>query len=113
MFGLRLPTRASVNRRTPTSAAAHIPWPFERVANYFRERLVAESVDVGPRNTIFRNAQIKGGNSEERFNVIIRRTGHTAEIAIRREYAGASSASADEDAPVAGPTNQEENYQRE
>lgn len=85
IFGLRLPTRASVNRRTQLSASAQIPWQFDRVANYFRERLEAEDVEVGPRNTIFRRAKIKGDPSGEIFNVVVKRTGHTAEVAIRKE----------------------------
>jgi len=111
IFGLRLPARASVNRQTPISASANIPWPFERVANYFRERLVAESIDVGPRATIFRNAQIRGGNSEERFNVVIRRTGYTAEVSFRKETGGVSSANPGDD--VAAPRDQMDGEQLE
>lgn len=85
IFGLRLPSRASVNRRTPLAAGAQIPWQFDRVANYFRERLDAEEVEVGPRNTIFRHAKIKGDTSGETFNVVVKRTGHTAEVAFRKE----------------------------
>ncbi len=85
IFGLRLPSRASVNRRTPLAAGAQIPWQFDRVANYFRERLDAEEVEVGPRNTIFRHAKIKGDTSGDTFNVVVKRTGHTAEVAFRKE----------------------------
>ena len=82
---MRMPTRTSVNRRTQLSAGAQIPWQFDRVANYFRERVEAESVEVGPRNTIFRHAKIKGDTSGETYNIVVKRTGHTAEVAFRKE----------------------------
>jgi hypothetical protein len=99
IFGLRLPTRASVIRRTPIAAGAQIPWQFDRVANYFRERLDAEAVEVGPRNTIFRHAKIKGDPSGDTFNVIVKRTGHTAEVAFRKEMRPSEVATSDEPVP--------------
>lgn len=106
IFGMRLPTRTSVNRQTPLSAGAQIPWPFDRVASYFRERLDAESIEVGPRNTIFRHAKIKGDTSGETYNVVVKRTGHTAEVAFRKDSRPGAGADASqrltvrEDAPA-------------
>ena len=104
IFGMRLPTRTSVNRQTPLSAGAQIPWPFDRVASYFRERLDAESVEVGPRNTIFRHAKIKGDPSGETYNVVVKRTGHTAEVAFRKE---SPRPGADEPEGVTPPPSEE------
>jgi hypothetical protein len=98
IFGMRLPSRASVNRRTPLAAGAQIPWQFDRVANYFRERVDAEAVEVGPRNTIFRRAKIKGDPSGDTYNIVVKRTGHTAEVAFRKEMRRNG------DAPTEDPT---------
>jgi hypothetical protein len=99
IFGMRLPTRASVNRRTPLSAGAQIPWQFDRVANYFRERLDAEAIEVGPRNTIFRHAKIKGDTSGDTYNVVVKRTGHTAEVAFRKDARRNGSAPSEDPTP--------------
>lgn len=60
-WGLRFPKDAIIQERTPARLSVLVHQPLERVSSYFRERLVAESIDTGPRATVFENARLRSG----------------------------------------------------
>lgn len=88
-FGLKMPMRASVTKHTPDWVLLDLPYPLERVSSYLRVRLEAGSVDVGPSRTVFREATVKTGDPNHRFEVVVSRVGGASRVSmILRASAG-------------------------
>jgi hypothetical protein len=58
-FGLPLPRDMQVTARLKDAVYANGKLPFEPLANYVRDRVLAERVDTGPNKTVFVNAAVK------------------------------------------------------
>jgi hypothetical protein len=58
-FGFPLPRRMRVSARFPDAVHAEGDIPAERLANYVRQRVVAEGVETGPAKTVFSRATVK------------------------------------------------------
>lgn len=83
-FGVKMPKDSVVQEETPSRISVVVPYSIERVATYFRERLSADSVDVGPRRTIFENARLKGVAGGVPANVSVNRNGTSTLVHVSR-----------------------------
>lgn len=81
-FGLRLPLRSTIARRTADTVVVEVPFAFEPVSNYLRARLQTDQVDIGPKQTIFNEARLVNGESKRTFHVILVRTAQTARLTV-------------------------------
>jgi hypothetical protein len=81
-FGFPLPRRMRVRARFPDTVYAEGDVPAERLANYVRQRVVAEGVETGPAKTVFTRATVKSAPQRMLRIEVISRSGET-ELLIR------------------------------
>ncbi len=105
LFNVPLPTRSTLIHDTAGMGRAHVPFPLAKVSNYFRARLEAPKIDVGPRQTVFHDATIKGGDPNDKYYVVIKRTSATSEVTFRRLAVATVAA---DDGYQADPPDEEE-----
>ena len=75
-FGLRLPRDMGVTSRGSDVVYAPGRIPFEHVSNYVRDRVDAVQVNIGPTRTVFRSANVRGGDPVElEIEVVVVRKG--------------------------------------
>lgn len=84
-FGLKLPLRSHIARSSSNSIAVELPFSLEEVSTYLRARLSSKSVDVGPRATVFQEANVMG-DAEQRglLNVTVSRKGVATVVTFLR-----------------------------
>lgn len=83
-FGLPIPRRMVVSARFDDAVFASGRLDLERVANYVRERVIAERVETGPSKTVFTRATPKKSPSRiVRIEVTSR--GEETELVVRDE----------------------------
>lgn len=83
MFGLRAPRELRVVRRfTDTASAVGSP-SAERVANYVRDRVDAERIEIGPARTVFSNATLKSDPSGPRLRIEVVQHPSRSELVVR------------------------------
>ena len=81
-FGLPIPRRMRVRSRFPDAIFAAGDLPPERLSNYVRERVIAESVETGPAKTVFTRATVKSAPQRMLRIEVVSRPGAT-ELVVR------------------------------
>jgi hypothetical protein len=82
-FGLPIPRRMQVRGTYKDEVIAAGQVPAEQLANYVRQRVLAESVETGPAKTVFTRATVKSAPQRMlRIEVVARRGGGT-ELIVR------------------------------
>ncbi|MFO0553124.1 MAG: hypothetical protein U0271_32350 [Polyangiaceae bacterium] len=83
-FGMKLPLRSAIERETPMMIEATMPFSFELVSSYCRERLDGGRVEIGPQRTIFSGVKIVGGDPDGLYDVVVRKKSLTATLSIQK-----------------------------
>lgn len=83
MFGLLAPRDMRVVRRFAESISAVGAPSAERVANYVRERVDAERIEIGPARTVFANARVKGDTSDALLRIEVIQHPSRTELIVR------------------------------
>jgi hypothetical protein len=81
--GLVLPRGMRVSAHFADTANAVGPMPPEDVANYLREHVDAQHVELGAVGTVFPAVRIKGGDQSKVFRIEVRGAGSGTEIVMR------------------------------
>ena len=102
-WGLRFPKDAIIQERTPARLSVLVHQPLERVSTYFRERLVAESINTGPRATVFENARLRSGQKGLVLKVTVIRRGTSTLVHATRDDVFATSTDAPPVSSMEGP----------
>lgn len=83
LFGLRAPRGMRVARRFEEAVSALGQHSAERVANYVRDRVDAERIEVGPTRTVFLNATVRGDTSGKRLRIEVVQHPTRTELVVR------------------------------
>jgi hypothetical protein len=82
-FGFIAPKQLRLERRFPGEAHFVGQASAEAVANYVRERVSVERVEVGVARTVFPKVIIKGGDPNKHYRIEVVRDGPLSRIMIR------------------------------
>lgn len=82
-FGLKLPRGMRITFRSPFEIQAESELPPERIANYVRQRMRSEGVEVGAARTIFDRARLRNDESAPFCRVEVVRVGDRTRLVIR------------------------------
>lgn len=69
VFGFAAPRELTLERRFPDAAHFTGVVPAESVANYVRQRVEAERVEIGAARTVFPSVRIKGGAPDRVYRI--------------------------------------------
>lgn len=83
VYGLVLPRDFRVVRRFGDSTVARGAPPAEQVANYVRERIEAETVEIGPMRTVFVNARLNDEDPERLLRIEVAQQPSASEIVVK------------------------------
>ena len=83
VWGFRAPKQMRLDRRFPDAAHFVGAVPAEALANYVRERVEAERVEVGAARTVFPKVRIKGGNPNRVYQFDIVKDGASSKLVLR------------------------------
>ncbi|MEJ7731679.1 MAG: hypothetical protein WKG00_21015 [Polyangiaceae bacterium] len=82
-FGLPLPRHMRISARFPDAVFATGAMSPEHVANYVRERVVADAVETGPAKTVFTRAKLKAGDDKTVIRIEVAQRGADTELVVR------------------------------
>jgi hypothetical protein len=82
-FGLPLPRHMRISARFPDAIFAIGAISPEHVANYVRERVVADGVETGPAKTVFTKAKLKAGDDKTVMRIEVAQRGADTELVVR------------------------------
>jgi len=82
-FGFYAPQKLRLERRYPDAAHFSGPVSAESVANYVRQRVEAERVEIGAARTVFPKVRIKGGKPDRVYRIEVASNGPTSKLLIR------------------------------
>ena len=83
VFGFRLPRDLTLERRFPDAAHAVGRVRPEHVANYVRQQVVVQHVEVGAGRTVFPRVRIKGGDAKKMYRIEVIADGAETKLVIR------------------------------
>ncbi len=83
VFGFVAPRELALERRFPDAAHFTGTVPAESIANYVRQRVEAERVEIGAARTVFPAAHIKGGAPDRIFRIEVLSDGPISKLVIR------------------------------
>lgn len=83
LFGLRAPRGMRIARHFAETMSAVGQHAAERVANYVRDRVEAERIEVGPTRTVFLNAMVRGDTSGKRLRIEVIQHPSRTELVVR------------------------------
>jgi hypothetical protein len=83
VWGFRAPRQMRLERRFPDAAHFVGPVPAEALANYVRERVEAERVEVGAARTVFPKVHIKGGKADRIYQFDIVKDGTSSKLVLQ------------------------------
>ena len=69
-------------------AVAEVPFPLHQVVAYMREHVEATSSHCDVNTMAFESATFEGAPEGQRFDVIVKRTGHTSKVLVARSSNG-------------------------
>lgn len=81
-FGLPIPRAMEVAQRLPGAIRARGDVPLDALANYVRDRVVAERVETGPAKTVFSSVTLKA-SPNRLLRVEVFQMGDRAELFVR------------------------------
>ncbi len=81
-FGLPIPRQMAIAARLGDAVRARGDLPLDDVANYVRERVIAERVETGPAKTVFARATLKSGKGAT-MRVEVIRVADRTELYVR------------------------------
>jgi len=82
-FGFYGPRKMKLDRKYPDAAHFVGPVGAESVANYVRQRVEAERVEIGAARTVFPKVRIKGGPAGHVFRIEVSSSGPVSKLLIR------------------------------
>ena len=82
-FGFHAPRKMRLERQYPDAAHFSGPVAAELVANYVRQRVEAERVEIGAARTVFPKVRIKGGPTGKVFRIEVVADGPMSKLVIR------------------------------
>jgi hypothetical protein len=82
-FGFYAPRKMKLDRKYPDAAHFIGPVDAASVANYVRQRVEAERVEIGAARTVFPKVRIKGGPAGHVFRIEVVSSGPTSKLLIR------------------------------
>lgn len=83
VFGFVAPRELQLERRFPDAAHLAGTVRAEAVANYVRQRVETERVEIGAARTVFPAARIKGGPPDRIFRIEVVQDGPTTRLVLR------------------------------
>lgn len=82
-FGLPVPRRMGVKLRFHDEVVASGDVPAEQLANYVRQRVLAEKVETGPAKTVFSRATVKSAPQRMLQIDVVSRRGRQTDLVVR------------------------------
>jgi hypothetical protein len=84
VFGLAVPKGMTIRDRVPDSAFLEGNVPPEALANYVRDRVEVERVEIGVARTVFPNARIRGGAADRSYEIeVVAGNGTPTRLVVR------------------------------
>ena len=83
VWGFRAPKQMRLDRRFPDAAHFVGAVPAEALANYVRERVEVERVEIGAARTVFPKVRVKGGNPDRVYQFDIVKDGTSSKLVLR------------------------------
>jgi hypothetical protein len=100
-FGLSLPARSSLKRRTPASISVEVPASFDETLAYIRERVVVGEERRAKKRLFLENVALRAGPEGRRLRIALRAKTSATEVVVSIEASPEDAASEPEDvAPV-------------
>ena len=84
-FGLPIPRRMAIKARFADAIFATGKIAPERVANYVRDRVVADKIETGPGKTVFIKATLKDGDTKHPIRIEVSLVSGTTQLLVRDE----------------------------